>query len=160
MWHFFSENLAMEALYNIFMQPPTGPFREAFLDHLMPDSKEDLNDYSVRLNTDNDGKAVSLEIQTERQVIFIEPKFFGSAQKLIADRTKVLRKEYPLLDRRILCILTVTDRQAEIKEANRLNVGTKYPVEVHSLQWINILGVFAKRRREQEFSTDTLRLRR
>jgi len=150
MWLFFSENLALEALYNIFTQPNTSPFREAFLDHLIPDSREDLGEFSVKLNTDNDGKAASLEIHTERQVIFIETKFFGLAQKLIADRTKVLRKEYPLLDRRILCILTAMDRKAEVEEANKTNVATKYPIEIRSLRWSHILGVFAKLRREAE----------
>lgn len=160
MWLFFSESLAIEALYSIFTQSTLSPFREAFLDQLIPDDKEGFGDNSVRLNTDNDGKAVSLVIHTEKQVIFIEPKFFGSAQELIADKTAILRKEYPFFDRRILCILTVIDRQAEIKETNKSSIATDYAVEVRSLRWAEILGIFAKLRREHKFSTDTIRLRR
>ena len=142
MWLFFSENLALEALYNIFTQPNTSPFREAFLDQLIPDGKEDLGDFSVRLNTDHDGKVVSFDIHTEKQVIFIVPKFFGSAQECSADKTAILRKEYPLFEQRILCILTVMDRQAEIEEANKCEVATDNAVEVRSLRWSEILGVF------------------
>ena len=150
MWLLFSEGLATEALYNICTRPTMGLFRKAFLDLLLPDAEEGFDDYSVRINTDHSGTVVSLEIQAEKQVIFIEPKFFGSAQELIADRTAVLKKQYPLLERRILCFLTVMDRQAEIEEANKLNVGAKYPVEVRFLRWAEILGIFAKLRRESE----------
>jgi hypothetical protein len=150
MWLFFSENLAIEALYNILTQPPMSPFRGAFLDQVMPDGKEDLGEISVRLNTNHEGKAVSLEIHTEKQVIFIEPKFFGSTQECIADRTAILRKENPFVERRILCILTAMNRQGEIEEANKSEVATDNAVEVRSLHWANILGVFAKLRRNPQ----------
>jgi hypothetical protein len=152
MWLFFSENLAIEALYNILTQPLMRPFRKAFLDQIMLGCAKDFGDFSVRLNTDHNGKATSLEILAERQAIFIVPKFFGSAQKLIADRTKVLRKEYPVLERRTLCILTVMDRQAEVEEAKKREAPAEHPVEVCSLRWVETLGVFTKLRRESQRS--------
>jgi len=154
MWLFFSENLAIEALYNILTQPPMRPFRKAFLDQIMPGCAKDFGDFSVRLNTDHNGKATSLEILAEKQVIFIEPKFFRSAQECIADRTAILKKEYPFAERRTLCILTVRDRQTEIEEANKREATADYPVEACSLRWAEILGVFARLRRESQRSTE------
>jgi hypothetical protein len=156
MWLLLSEGLAIEALYNILTKPTMSPFRKAFLDQIMPDCKEDFGDFSVRLNSDHNGKATSLEIIREKQVIFIEPRFFGSAQECIADRTAILRKEYPFVERRILCILTVIDRQGEIEKANKSEVATDNAVEVRSLCWSEILGVFAKLRRESQQSTEKM----
>jgi hypothetical protein len=156
MWLFFSENLAIEALYSILTRPTMGFFREAFLDLVLPGSKETFGDLSFRLNTGHDGKAVSLEIHTEKQAIFIEPKFFGSAQDCITSRTEILRKEYPLLERRILCILTATDRRDEVEEANKSEVATDNAVEVRPLRWSEILGVFAKLRRDSQQSTEKM----
>lgn len=160
MWLFFSENLAVEALYNILTQPSMSPFRKAFLGQFTMDYKEDFGDFSVRLNTDHNGKATSLEVLAEKQVVFIEPKFFGPAQDCIASRAALLKKQYPLFERRTLCILTVIDRQAEVEEANKREATAEYPVEVCSLRWVETLGVFTKLRREQECSTDTIKLRR
>jgi len=153
MWLFFSQNLAIEALYSILTQPPMSPFREAFLVQLMPDYKENLGDISVRLKTDHNGRATSIEILAEKQVVFIEPKFFGSAEDCISNRTALLKKEYPFFERRTLCILTVMDIQAEIEKAKKRETTTDYPVEVCSLRWAEILGVFAKLRREADRST-------
>ncbi len=150
MWLFFSESLAVEALYNIFSKPTMSPFRKTFMNKLIPGGREDFDNYSVRLNTDHDGKAVSLEIHIENKVIFIESKFFGSAQGWITSRTATLREKYSLHERRILCILTVMDRHAEVEEANKYEVDTDYPVEVRSLRWAEILGAFAKLRRDSE----------
>jgi hypothetical protein len=150
MWLFFSENLAIQALYNILTQPPMSPFRKAFLDQLTMDYKEDFGDFSVKLNTDHAGKATSLEIFAEKQVVFIEPRFYGSAEDCITSRTALLRKEYTLFEHRIFCILTMINRQGEVEKANKREATAEHPVEVCSLRWAEILAVFAKLRREAE----------
>jgi|WetSurMetagenome_2_1015567.scaffolds.fasta_scaffold17399_2 hypothetical protein len=153
-WLLFSEGLATEALYNILTRPTMGLFRKAFLDLLLTDVEEGFDDYSVRINADHGGTAVSLEIHTEKQVIFIEPKFFGSAEDCISSRTAILRKEYPFFEERILCILSMIDRQGEVEKANKSEVDADYAVEFRSLLWSHILGVFARVRREPQQSTE------
>jgi hypothetical protein len=153
MWLLFSERLATEALYNICTQPTMSNFREAFLGILLPDTKEGLGDFSVRLNADHGGIMVSLEIQTGKQVIFIEPRFFAPAQDCVSSRTALLRKEYAFLEERTLCILTIMDRGGEIEETNRSEVAPNNAVEVRCLLWPQILGVFARARRVRQRPT-------
>ena len=152
MWLLFSEGLATEALYNICTRPTMGLFRKAFLDLLLPDTEEGFDDYSVRINADHDGTVVSLEIHAEKQVIFIEPKFFGSAEDCISSRTAILRKEYPLFDQRILCILSMIDRQGEIEKANTTGGASDVAVEIRYLLWAEVLAAFVEARKGSESS--------
>lgn len=152
MWLLFSEGLATEALYNICTRPTMGLFRKAFLDLLLPDAEEGFDDYSVRINADHGGTVVSLEIQAEKQVIFIEPKFFGSAEDCISSRTAILRKEYPLFDQRILCILATIDRQGEAEKANMIGGNSDVAVEVRYLPWAKVLAAFVEARKGSEAS--------
>jgi hypothetical protein len=152
MWLLFSEKLATEALYNILTRPTMGLFRKAFFDLLLQDTEEGFDNYSVRINADHDGTAVSLEIHIEKQVIFIEPKFFGSAQDCIANRTAILRKDYPLFDQRILCILSMIDRQGEVEKANTTGGASDVAVEIRYLLWAKVLAAFVEARKGSESS--------
>lgn len=152
MWLLLSEGLAIEALYNILTKPTLSPFRKAFLDQLMPDCKEDFGDFSVRRNTDHNGKATSLEILAGKRVIFIESKFYGSAEDCITNRTALLKKEYLLFEHRILCILTMIDRQGEVEKANKTNGASDVAVEVRHLLWSKVLAAFVEARRGSETS--------
>lgn len=154
MWLLFSEGLATEALYNICTRPTMNLFRKAFLDLLLPGTEVDIDNFSVRINIDHDGTKVSLELRNERRVIFIEPKFYGSAEECVASMVGILRKEYPLVDKKMLCILGMVDRQGEVAQTNKAIGVSGVAIEVHYLLWPQILGNFARVRRGSQRSAE------
>ena len=97
MWLLFSEGLATEALYNICTRPTMGLFRKAFLDLLLPDTEEGIDDFSVRINIDHDGTEVSLEIQQRKTGDFHRAKIFWISRRLYFKQNSNTEKRIPSL---------------------------------------------------------------